>query len=239
MGRQTNIKIVGTQANIIYYNWKGVFSMRTKPARVKQTKATKSSASVFGKAASLGAALRKAFAALLPNAKDKKMQLQFQTALQIFLQQYKTGSMTAGPVATALQGFRFNEKAGGYGLLQKIISINSVGSNTVQAELKTFNPVQELPAPRGTATVALLMAAASFNAQAGKITDQNFVQQEIIYTDAVADAKQLTIALQTKKGHCIMMIAALQFHKTENNLPQPVKQLRWMPAMVLGVWLMG
>ncbi len=236
MARQKNIKFVGTQDNIIYYKWKEVFSMRTKPVSVKQTKATKVSASVFGTASGLGAALRKAFAPLLPNAKDKKMQLQFQTALQNFLQQNKSNNIAAETAAIQLQGFRFNEKADAYGFLQKFVAINSIENNTIHAELKTFNPIQQLPAPKDSSSVTVLLAAASFNPNTGKITDQNFIHQEIIYTSTV-DAKQLPIPLQREKDDFIIIAAAIQFNKIENNLPQPVKQLRYLSAMVLGIWV--
>ncbi len=236
MGRQTNIKIIGTQGNIIYYKWKDVYSIRSKPAFVKQTKATKASASVFGVAAGLGAALRKTFMPLLPDAKDRKMQLSFQTELQYFLQQYRAGNIPAGAVTTALHGFRFNEKAGSYGALQQLVSIKFILGNIAEAELKTLHFKQKLSAPKNTTTITLLVAAASFNAMTGKITDQHFLHQEILYADETIDAKQFTIPLQTAGNNCAIVAAALQFNAIKNGIVETEKKSRWLPAMVMGVW---
>src|SRR5665213_1153418 len=66
MGKQTNIKLRGTVENIIYYQWKGIHCIRTVPARVRQTKATKKAATDFGMAVKSSAVARSMFSKLMP-----------------------------------------------------------------------------------------------------------------------------------------------------------------------------
>ena len=237
MGRQTNLKFVGTQANIIYYKWRGVFSMRSKPAQVQQTDATKNSAAIFGMATKLGAVLRRAFAALLPNAKDRDMQRRLEGGLRDLLRQYQYRDKQPGMSITGLQNFEFNEKAGGYGVLKKSVSVFPVGNNSLDITIQSINPVQEITAPPKTVSLNLLLAAASFDPVTGKIMDQNFTNEMIAYTDAVTEIKKATLVLQTAQNSCILMAAALQFNVNNNGFLETNKLLRWLPAMVTGVWV--
>jgi len=237
MGRQTNIKFIGTQANIIYYKWKEVFSMRIKPEQVQQTDATKNSAAIFGIAAKSGAALRKAFTALLPDPKDRDMHRRLEGGLRDMLRQYQSGNMQAGMVITKLQNFHFNEKAGGYGVLKKLVSVLPVGNNSLDITIQSINPVQEITVPSKTVSLNLLLAAASFNLATGKIIDQNITNEMIAYTDAVTEIKKATLVLQTAQNSCIVMAAALKFNADINGSLEANKVLRWLPAMVTGVWV--
>ncbi|HEY0356100.1 MAG TPA: hypothetical protein VGC29_07855, partial [Flavisolibacter sp.] len=58
MARQESIFVRGKLSNLIFYNFKGKPCVRMMPDRVRQTKATRQSAQVFGKAASMAKAIR-------------------------------------------------------------------------------------------------------------------------------------------------------------------------------------
>ncbi len=66
MGKQTNIKLRGTVENTIYYQWRDIHCIRTVPARVRQTKATKKAATNFGIAVKSSAVVRSMFSKLMP-----------------------------------------------------------------------------------------------------------------------------------------------------------------------------
>jgi hypothetical protein len=69
MGKQTNIRLRCTVANLIFYQWKGIDCVRTKPGPIKQATASKTAGHRFGRANTTESALRTALEHLLPNGK--------------------------------------------------------------------------------------------------------------------------------------------------------------------------
>ncbi len=59
MARQRDSKLVGTIGNLIFYNHRGDYRMRTKPDSVKRTAATVHSGLNFGKASKISLQIRK------------------------------------------------------------------------------------------------------------------------------------------------------------------------------------
>ncbi len=237
MGRQTNMKFAGTQDNIIYYKLRETYCIRAKPEEVQQTEATKNSAHIFGAGAKLGAALRKAFIALLPEAKDREMQIKAAAAWRDLLRKQQSGNIQAGRLITGFENFHFNEKAGGYAVLKKMVSVLFTEPGSLNINIASVNPVQEIKAPKNTVSVNVLLAAASFDTVAKNIIDQSFSNELIAYRDAATEIKRSSLLLQTTQNSCIVMAAALQFNTDQNGLPEADKRLRWLPAMILGVWV--
>ncbi len=237
MGRQKNMKFVGTVGNVVYYKLKETYCVRAKPEEVQQTEATQNSADIFGTGAKLGAALRKAFIALLPDAKDSDMQKRVAAGWRDLLRKQQSGYRQGGRLITRFENFYFNEKAGGYAVLNKIVSVLYTEPGSLNISIASVNPVQELTAPKNTVSVNLLLAAGSFDTVAKKIIDQSFSNELIVYTDAATDIKQCSLQLQTTHNSCIVMAAALQFNTDKNGLPEADKRLMWLPAMIVGVWV--
>ena len=237
MGRQTNMKFVGTVGNTVYYKLRETYCVRAKPAEVQQTEATKNSADIFGTGAKLGAALCKAFIALLPDAKDSDMQKRVAAGWRDLLRKQQSGNSQTGRLITRFENFHFNEKAGGYAVLKKMVSVLFTEPGSLNISIASVNPVQEITAPKNTFSLNLLLAAGSFDIVAKKMIDQSFCNELIVYTDAATEIKQASLHLQTTHNSCILLAAALQFNTDKNGLPEADKRLRWLPAMIVGVWV--
>ena len=237
MGRQTNMKFVGTVGNTVYYKLRETYCVRAKPAEVQQTEATKNSADIFGTGAKLGAAMRKAFIALLPDPKDGDMQKRVAAGWQDLLRKQQSENRQAGRLITKFENFYFNEKAGGYAVLKKMVSVLFTEPGSLNISIASVNPVQEIPAPKNTVSVNLLLAAGSFDTVAKKMIDQSFSNEQIAYTDAATEIKQSSLNFQTTQNSCIVLAAALQFNTDKNGFLLTDKRLRWQPAMIVGVWV--
>ena len=79
------MKFIGTVENLIYYKWRDIYAVRTKPTKVKQTKASIEQSKLFGIAAHTGAVLRNVLKPALPDAKDLVMMRRFEQAIVSWL----------------------------------------------------------------------------------------------------------------------------------------------------------
>jgi hypothetical protein len=73
MAKPTHIVLNGKLGNLVFYEFRGVPCTRTLPSKVRQTKATKKSARLFGRATSLSAALRGGLGNFLPQDKGRRI----------------------------------------------------------------------------------------------------------------------------------------------------------------------
>ena len=71
----------GRIANLIYYKMYGKTYVRSAPSKVKQTKATKAKATIFGRASVLGKVIRGQLRSVIPFPSDHKMQIRLVSAI--------------------------------------------------------------------------------------------------------------------------------------------------------------
>jgi hypothetical protein len=109
MGKQKDLKYVGRDGNVIYYELNGGFYTRIAPGHIKQTSATKSRSRNFAIAAGANRVLRSLLQPAIPFPKDKKMQNRFGGAIMKWLQQKTIKQLEPAINLPYLQGFQFNE----------------------------------------------------------------------------------------------------------------------------------
>ena len=238
MGRQKNLKFIGTQGNIIYYQAGNNFYIRTKPESVQQTTATKQSAQIFGKAARLSAALRKVLAPLLFDVKDRKMHLRFQTAIQQLLQQITVSDFVLDAGTTTLAGFVFQEQANNEAFLKNAVRLKKTDQQKLLLNIQSIDLHTHLRVPANTTMVALTYAVIKFDPAIGEIRHSVFDTIEWDDTDKPTDAKQITIDLPTENNNAVIAVVSLQFTRDNNGIKAVVQEKRWRQTMVVGV-LMG
>src|SRR5450631_3330817 len=85
MGRQRDSKLVGTVQNIIFYNLRGEYYMRSKPTVVKQTKSSVHSSLNFGKASKICKQIRNLIAPINTVQSDLGLMFRLTGALNKFI----------------------------------------------------------------------------------------------------------------------------------------------------------
>src|SRR5215470_17450232 len=105
MAKQDGVFTNGRVGNLIYYRWRGIPCVRTVPDRVRQTKATRQSAKVFGRAVELSKGIRSFLSPCLPNYKGKEVMYTMNAALLSWLRQEKPEEHIS------FVGLEFNEKS--------------------------------------------------------------------------------------------------------------------------------
>src|SRR5258706_14110367 len=112
MGRQTNIKLRGTVENIIFYQWKGIHCIRTKPAHVKRVPVAIKNSGIFGMSVKSSAVLRRLLKSLLPDPRDRKMMHSLDGAFRQWLNTEPLACTEPVDDIPAFNGFSFNLKKG-------------------------------------------------------------------------------------------------------------------------------
>src|SRR5450432_3892588 len=130
MGRQRDSKLVGTLGNIIFYNFRGEYCMRTKPVSVQRTDASIHSGLNFGRASKISAQIRKAVASVNPAQSDMKVLYRLTAAMNKFIawkEKKDTASIKKNPKLPFIYGFQFNDQAD----LSSITSIQPIVNTSV------------------------------------------------------------------------------------------------------------
>src|SRR5688572_17531774 len=111
----------GKVGPVVLYERNGTPCMRSLASRVRQSKATKKAATLFGKAARIGKTLREGLAAILPDPKNRLVMYPMNQALQQWLKVSDLNSfITKLP---ALNDLQFNTETDIHYRLQVPVSI--------------------------------------------------------------------------------------------------------------------
>src|SRR3979409_1483417 len=111
MARQRDSKLIGTVSNLIFYNFRNEYYMRSKPVSVKRTRASINSGFNFGKASKISKQIRNIIEPINPCKSDKKIAYRLTGALNRFIswkEKQDTISMVDQTSLPFIQNFQFN-----------------------------------------------------------------------------------------------------------------------------------
>jgi hypothetical protein len=230
MGRQKDMYFSGTVENIIFYQRNGVGFIRTKPAVVKQTKATKKSASVFGQATVMGGSIRQLLEPLLPNPKDRVMQHQLRNALQQWLHHQKDADKV---VRIPLQGLELNNKCNMQQLLKANLTTERTDNQHITLNIPAINPSKQMQAPVGTAIVEWQIMAIGCSLKNNTEPVHCSITHSMTYTNLLLTAAALQLSLAKRQNSLVLVVLAFNYLTASK---RPVSAaLKWKPAAIVGI----
>ena len=216
MGIQKNIKLRCTVENIIYYQWKGIDCIRTVPAQVRQTKATKKSATNFGVAVKSSAVVRSLFRKLMP-VEPPARTLIYETdgAFRKWLQGNPLSNAAPVDGIPFFDGLSFNEAVNFQGIVQMKVRITRSADNALLIRWPEFNPVAVIKAPSGTAQVIIRYMVATLDMNPKNepyCTETNFT---IPYVDEVMPAQEILVQNATGPECLALLAMSARYYKDE------------------------
>ena len=233
MARQGNMKFIGTVDNLIFYTWKEIPCIRTKPTHVKQTIATVEQSKLFGIASHTGAVLRRLLKPVLPNADDKPMMRRFEQAI---VQWLRTGAVNHNGRQTNMPfiiGFEFNEASPLHNRLKQTVTVDVNATNTISVNIPTLQPVQDITAPANTTAVLFTISAATCSLLTDDIADIVTKEMAIAYNDIELPAQKVELPVTVDPGTLTVVLLGLRY-VVKGNITTAMK---WLPAGVMGsVW---
>lgn len=233
MGRQTNIKIVGTRGSIIYYKMYDDFFMRSRPKRNKQTNGTKQAAACFGLAQGTAGNLRTAFGAYMADYKtfDTKNRLA-QPINQWIL---ANGLNTPGKINSIpkLTGYEFNTISPLSARWKIKFSVARVPGGTLQLTIPAYNPVEKIMAPADTKHISVHIAVAGCNVKAKQLSGMYSTTLMIDYADELLTPQQLQLPVYTAAGNLTIVYVTLRYTVIKKNRKKVIEEKAWLPGAIV------
>ena len=234
MGKQGNMKFIGTVENIIYYQWKNIYAVRTKPTTVKQTGASIEQSKLFGMAAHTGAVLRSLLKPALPNAKDRNMMRRFEQAIAGWL---RTGAYNSNEPQNNLPfitGFEFNEQSLLQNKCKLPVTVNRTQQNAITVAIPALMPTKDIAAPSHTTKVTIKLRAAACSMSDDNSSSSSGKQVTIAYNNTLLPAQKIKLPVTPVTGNITLILLALEYTVKKNGVEQILKDLKWLPAGIVG-----
>lgn len=211
MAKQRNGYFKGTRGNASYYERLGGYYIRSKPTKVKQTRATKASAGKFGKANSLSGSLRKSLTPVLPYPSDRDLMYRFTDALYHWLLLHRSlRSLSPSVDLPFVNGLQLNAHTS-IGQRWKVpVSVHQPAANSINVHLPAFIPAQSIAAPAHTVAVTCIISAAGSMLN-GTSTGSCTIAIEIPYNDQPIPAQVINLAVATPAGAVLVTAVALRY----------------------------
>ena len=229
MARQKKVILSGKLANLIFYESWGKAHVRTKPVRVRQTKATKASAQKFGKAVRISKALREGVSPILPDYKNRTLMHRVNNVM------LQTLSHQLPLDVSLLNGFQFYEDRDFTGEFRIALSVEWNKKNVI-IHIPEFIPATDLVAPRSTKVVQLKLAVTGCELKNMGHIDSHSTTIEIAYNKEKVPARQVVFPFATKSNSLSIVVAVLNNGINKENISRSKPSRQWNPAEIIGAY---
>jgi hypothetical protein len=225
----------GRLGSMIFYKLKGKNIVRSLPRRYKQTKATKVSASEFGRASGIGSSIRSQLAPIILNPTDNKMQTSLVSAVFEWLRSKRSDPKNMDGIAYSLRGFNFSEKSTftvrGRGFPAITISRPSAGQ--VQIHIPAFVPKVIIKAPLYTVSIFCKLCTGITDLKNNQSPGSSYEEIEIPYNDTEVPARTINIKISPVEKVLIVTGASLNYRLNKNGRIQENTNKAFMPVEIL------
>lgn len=231
MGKQINIKLQGSSSNLIYYEWKGIPCIRTKPVNPRLSAETREQASLFGMAANRSAITRALLHNLLPGPKSRQIMYETNKAFRLWLATGGYHSNLPMEHIAAFQMLSFNEACSLTDICHADFTISKEANGELIASLPALNPLQQFNAPAHTGSIELQWAALGIPVLEEAEAFIKISSCEMPYNQGPTQPIQIPLQAYTAMGRLSLVVLALQY---KNEQGQLVQNKDWRPVSVLG-----
>ncbi len=145
---QVTTQVTGTFGDIICYQSRGRYIVRSKGNTGRQAPEAKMQAAILGKASGLSARFRKAFTDLIPEPKNRRLMYRLNNAFQQWLKTRPMESADRNESVPQFNGFTFNENNPLGAVFNSTMPVWKNESNQYFLQVPQFdsaNPVAPLP----------------------------------------------------------------------------------------------
>ena len=229
MGIQSNIKLRGTVENLVFYQWKGIHCIRTKPAKVRQAPVAIKNAGIFGMAANRSAVLRALLKPLMPEPGNRKIIHRTDAAFREWLRTEPLNNAVPVNQLDAFHELSFNEKRELPEFLRVPVSVTRNADNLFELHIAEFDAVRDIKAPRYTSEISLQIMIASLKMADPTVFDCKETELVIPYTNETLPARQYVLPVSAHAGQLTIIALALHY-KTG----QQTEKINWKPAGIVG-----
>jgi hypothetical protein len=208
MAKELNMQFSGRIGPLVGCLRDGKYYYRSRPQKVRQTRATKLSASYFGLAAKAGKIMRLYLAHSKPNAKDIHMQRKLESCISKWLR--SDNGLPPKPTADIpfVNHFNFNPEIALEEKLKITTDFKQTGPDCTALQLPAFVPLDHIKAPAGTTHLQFCISAVALRLGDDSWFGNSSHTITIPHNNILQHAQEINLPLQTQTGN--ILIAALQ-----------------------------
>jgi hypothetical protein len=201
----TQAGITGRIGNMIYYKMGEKYYMRSAPRKYKQTKATKASATEFGKASGIGRIIRTNFSDIIFNDDDRNMQTRLVGKIFSWMKVKQLPSNPADVQFVDLISFKFSPKAPRLNSkLKEPLRISYISASHMQIDIPALIPKDFFKVSPGTSDVGLRIATVMVDIQQAVLIHA-FNQEVIFHFDDKLVDEQTIVQDLPPAANCLII----------------------------------
>jgi len=231
MSKPTQIFLSGKVDKLIFYEFDGKPCSRRMPEKVRQTKATKGSAKLFGMAVSMSAVLRKDLANILPGKAIRKNMYVLNAALVNWLKEEKSKTPTASDPLMSLHGLPFNENRSLHSCLKFSLDIIWSRNGNSVVRIPAITPSIDIKAPPKTKSIIWKIALASCTVDNPSApVRQAITELEMPYDNHATEIRSVELPFAVGKGELAVAVVSLMYKVANGDGASLVGISKWMPV---------
>jgi hypothetical protein len=226
LGRQKNIQLSGSVSHLVFYQLNGESYVRSKPTRVKQTKATHQRANDFGKASKIAKAIRVCASPILAFKPDRDLINRLNKAIYACI---CNNEMISDKSLPSLTGFEFNEKSELSARCKIKIPTPVIDHAGITIQLPAFNVMQKIVAPAFTKKINIKITGVGIDLKNPHVYNSSNVATIIEYNNTHIPAQQIKFPITINKGSLLLLLISLEY-TTDKKI---ITDVRWLPASIV------
>ena len=233
MPSQINVQITGRIKNTIFYKTGDKYYVRSVPAKVKQTKATKKRATQFGKASGAGKCLRQQLLSVIPFPADNNMQTRLVSALFQWLKPTPDNLPQPCDPVPYVSTYQFTQ---GYTVHERwkvALAVACSFPGTLELKIPAFVPDKSISAPANTVSVKCNISAAGCNVKNSVATGGYSTSLLFDFNDTLVPEQIISLSLPTAAGSMVVTAISLEYNFVKNGHLRKTVNKAFMPAGIV------
>lgn len=227
----------GSLGRVVFYELNGVSIMRSKPVRVKQTRATKDSAREFGRMSRYSKLIRE-YWELLGRFSKRDLMLRLNKTLLRWNTDSRGDQELMSHNLRDLRSFELNPDCllARHCMISPKMDLDQPGK--VLITVPAFNPADVIKSPPGTYMIKFTWLLVRCNTQ--PVLERKFprdwygiAHSEISIDSAIVPEQQIEMPLDLLPGDLILLALRLTYYTGSVRYSHEVTEKKWMPAGVL------
>ena len=237
MARQSNSLVSGQLGPVVYYVKDGAGFVRLRAKKVKQSKATKESATLFGKSRTIGRLLRGEIVAALPGLVNNEIKNRFDNAVFQWLRVEDLGGKREK--VEYLDGLEINQRTELHSRFRKKFDVDFNEKGKLQITMPGFQIPLDIAAPAGTTELQWHVLVTSCNLKNSSIIFSAHKHLEIPFTKSMVPEQRHDFDFKLTKNTLTIVAVALRYLAPRKGKLVVVAEPTWLPTAVVGTYYHG
>lgn len=209
--------------------------LRGRPAKVRQTAASRKTAAAFGTASSLASQLVHSFAPLIGTSKDQDIYRRFFAALSNWMRTYSTNPAEIS-ARRHFEGFRFVKSAGLENRFRVRYSAEFDEEGRLVVRFDPFVATEKIIAPPGCGSVTLKLLLAGCRPDTGELLPISKQEISWKYDNKQLPETEVILAGNNAAGVLNLLAMSLSYDCITERPVARYSDRAWMPGGVVASW---